>query len=106
MAAMTDNYPAVRRFAARSFATALEHIPNKEDERLKAAISQFDFIAAYQQRNVSLAQLLRLWNERVQHWPAQLRKDLLLTPNHLPDERVDDLQALGFKRSGEISIGE
>lgn len=106
MAAMTDNYPAVRRFAVNSLQTALEHIPNVEDERLKEAIQDFDFIASNQQRNVSLGQFLRLWNERVKHWPAQQREELLLTPNYLPDERVDDLQALGFKRSGEISIGE
>lgn len=125
LVAMTDNYPAVRRFASRSLQQSLAYLPlssselnaiqsddqsdkqtSQNDRLLLSAIQAFNFIADQGIRNQQVAILLQLWNERAAQWKPSQRRDLLLTPNYLPDERVDDLQALGFQRSAEISIGE
>lgn len=104
-AAMTDNYPAVRRFAAQSLKQALNQL-GPEGEALAEPLARFDFIAAPAARNLNLAQMLAAWSRIVADWPPAQRPELLLTPQYLPDERVDDLQALGYRRSDEISIGE
>ncbi|GAB4182474.1 MAG: multiheme c-type cytochrome [Wenzhouxiangellaceae bacterium] len=104
LAAMTDNYPAIRRFASRSLAQANQ--AQLQDPILSRALQQFDFIADVNQRNQSLALLLERWQELAPDFPGQPPAELLLTPEYLPTDQVDLLQEMASQRSGEIHIGE
>ncbi len=105
LAAMTDGYPAIRRFAAQSLG-ALNAVA-WQDESFAGALEAFDFIAERAARNRALAELLRRWpvlglGSDTDRFPPPL----LLAPGGLPSAGIDALQALGAARSSEISIGE
>lgn len=102
--AMTDNYPAIRRFARNSFIQINRY--QWRDSDLDRNLAGFDFIASKTQRNQSLAALLQRWRALTAEFPQAAPAAMVLTPDYLPNETVDDLQALGARRSGEISIGE
>jgi len=108
LAAMDDDYPAVRRFAHRSLtAIAADLAAGGVDPGWGDAVAAFDFMAPREARRRRLADLRRRW--------SQMPKDALGTPppGSLLDAafeplsaEVERLRALGRARSQDIHIGE
>lgn len=100
--AMSDNYPAVRRFARRALEQTASHVPSSQDTIARFA-ADFDFIAAPAEREAALADLMTRFAslERSAAPPG-----MLLTPTGLPSAEVARLQQIGRDRSEAINIGE
>lgn len=94
--AMSDNYPAIRRFAAR----ALRRVSGELADELEA----FDFIAAEPDRTAALERLIRHWS-RLEHADPP-PEGMWLTLDWQPVPDVARLREIGERRSEEVSIGE
>ncbi len=96
-----DQYPAVRRFAAKALRASVQ-----VDDVFDGELKRFDFIAAAEQREQVMEKLIQRWQQHQQYIQKLAPKSLLLDQDHWPDTRVAELQTEGLKRSVGISVGE
>ena len=95
--ALSDDYPAVRRFAAASLAVI-------GDELGQTVSQDYDFIASPEARVAALDELIRRFSRLERYHPAPA--DLLLNPDWTPAAEVAELRRIGRERSEAINIGE
>lgn len=98
--AMEDNFPAVRRFAARS----LEQVGRAlGGEAFADARDRYDFVQPANGQEQALARLMDRYRALVDgHPPAESG----LGPDWRPAAAVEEMRAIGAERSREINIGE
>ncbi len=106
--ALTDEYPAVRRFAHKSLRTlTLELSQNGFDPDWNRQLADFDFMAAEKQRNRQLGELASAW-AKLDHTrlPPPPTGSALQADHSFRNELIRDWRALGRQRSERIHIGE
>jgi len=106
--ALTDEYPAVRRFAHHSLrALALELNQSGFDPEWNRQLDNFNFMAPIEQRNHQLRDLASAWASLDKAQLPPPPPGSALQPDHsFRNELIRGWRALGRQRSERIHIGE